>query len=148
MPKSSRNTALFVAFALLPGACSLFENDSAPLSTGVYALASYNGQGLPFDLGPEPPKGTNPGGCPILITGGRISIVAETRTFSYSYDIRNGCTNELMSQPGLQGVYEGTGGELTFIVTRADGQVFRHAGTLSSSRIVLDSGDERLTFRR
>jgi hypothetical protein len=94
------------------------------------------------------PKGENPGGCPVLISAGRLQIYAESSTFFFQYDIRNGCTQEPMSQQGLQGSYEQDGRRLTFIIARTDGETFRHGGSVSASSIVFRSVDEVLEFAR
>ena len=118
---------LSVAFLLGVEACQA-TTAPQPLSSGVYAMQAYNGSALPYEFATSPPKGENPGGCPILITAGRLSIDAVQGTFNYSYDIRNGCTQELMSQPGLQGSFEQHEGQLTFTVTRSDGITYHIRG--------------------
>lgn len=146
MPLSA---STFTSAVLLLGAqaCS---NGTAPqpLSSGMYAMQAYNGAALPYEFATSPPKGQNPGGCPILITAGRLSIHAVQGTFNYSYDIRNGCTQELMSQPGLQGSFEQHEGQLTFTVTRSDGITFHHQGSLTDSSLTFESDDEVLRFTR
>lgn len=118
------------------------------LASGAYALERYNDSALPFDLGPSPPNGNQPSGCPILITDGRLTINKAARMYAFSYSIRNGCTMEFMSQLGLQGTYELDGSRLTFRVAGVDGEVFENAGTLTSKYIIFATEDEVLHFAR
>lgn len=142
--RASRGTLVL----LLVAGCSSSTTAPPPLVTGSYSLVKYNGHQLPYNTGPMPPKGQNPGGCPVLVTEGRLEINAELSTFWFQYDLRNGCTQELMSQLGLQGTYEQQGRKFTFIVTRSDGAVFRHDGSVSASSIVFQAEDEVLEFSR
>jgi hypothetical protein len=131
----------FICIAMIGGCTSATE----PLSAKSYPLERYNGASLPIDLGELGPKGSGSSSCHFFITGGRLSI-SNPNSFSYTYDIRNGCTQALMSQPGLQGTYEQRGSEITFTVTRVDGMITTYGGLVSQSRIVFRSPDEVLEF--
>lgn len=140
---------LLVASVLFASGCELFSASGASaLATGSYNLVSYNGTSLPSDLGSIPSKGANPDGCALRIVAGRLTLEASVKTFFYSYDIHNGCSNEFMSRPSLQGSYEQSGRELVLVVRSADGVEFRHSGSLRGSKIVFEVGDETLEFVR
>src|SRR5687768_10243800 len=98
------------------------------LDAGSYQMIKYNGESLPHDLGPLPPKGSGSPGCNFYIAAGELSLSVH-RTFSYRYDIVNGCTNRVMSRPGLQGTYSQEDGQITFVVTRVDGIVTTYNGS-------------------
>jgi hypothetical protein len=119
-----------------------------PLVTGTLPLATYNGARLPYNLGPMPPKGENPGGCPVLIAEGALDINIAQGSFSYYYEIRNGCTQEVMSRPGLFGSFVQEGRNITFTVTRTDGIVTHYPGSVSNSSVTFRSDDEVLVFTR
>lgn len=118
------------------------------LSSATLALHRYNGQRLPFNTGPMPPKGQNPGGCPVLITEGSIVIDASLKRFSFWYQIRNGCTQEAMSQPSVYGSYLQAGSDITYTVTGADGLTWHYHGSVSNTSVTFESPNEALEFRR
>lgn len=143
-----RSFGLALALGALGGCSSSGTTAPQPLVTATMPLTSYNGARLPYDLGPMPPKGENPGGCPILITAGALDINTAQSSFSYYYEIHNGCTQELMSRPGLFGSYVQEGRSITFTVTRTDGVVALYTGSVTHSSVTFRSDDEVLEFTR
>lgn len=143
-----RSLGLALALGPLAGCSSSGATAPQPLVTATLPLNSYNGARLPYSLGPMPPKGENPGGCPILITTGALDINTTQGSFSYFYEIHNGCTQELMSRPGLFGSYVQDGRTITFTVTRTDGIVTHYTGSVTNSSVTFRSDDEVLEFRR
>jgi|SRR5687767_5446925 len=139
--------AIFIASAAL--VLSSCENSTAPpLVTGLYKMVRYDGHSLPYEIGGSNPKGNSSGGCPVSIAQGRLSIFADAGTFALTYDYQNGCTQELMSQVGVQGKYIADGANLTFIVTRTDGVRIESRGHLTSSTISYENEGLVLLFER
>jgi hypothetical protein len=143
-----RSLGLALALGAPAGCSSSGATAPQPLITATMPLNSYNGARLPYSLGPMPPKGENPGGCPILITTGALDINTTQDSFSYFYEIHNGCTQELMSRPGLFGSYVQDGRTITFTVTRTDGIVTHYTGSVTNSSVTFRSDDEVLEFTR
>ncbi len=143
-----RRRHLPVAGLLLLCACAGSPTGgNAPLRSGVYPLRAYNGDALPADQGPMPPKGNNTGACALLVSSGSLRLTLEQHTFSYQYQYQNGCTLELMSEITLSGAVDQSGGGLVFRVTRVDGEV-RFTGSVEAQAIVVRNGDEVLEFAR
>jgi len=142
-----RSLGLALALGAL-GSCSSSTTAPQPLVSATLPLNSYNGATLPYSLGPLPPKGENPGGCSILITAGALDISLTQSSFSYYYEIHNGCTQELMSRPGLFGSYVQDGRNITFTVTRTDGVVTHYPGSVTNTTVIFRSDDEVLEFTR
>lgn len=139
----------FVLACVTMGACGGSGTTAPqPLVTGTLPLTTYNGARLPYNLGPMPPKGENPGGCPILIAEGALDINATQHSFSYYYEIRNGCTQEVMSRPGLFGAFVQDGRNITFTVTRSDGIVTLYDGSVTNTSVTFRTNDEVLVFSR
>lgn len=143
-----RSLGLALGIAALANCSSSGTTAPEPLVTATLALASYNGARLPYDMGPMPPKGNDPGGCSIVITQGALDINAVQRSFSYYYELHNGCTQELLSKPGLFGTYVQDGRHITFTVTRTDGIVTQYDGTVTNTSVTFRTDDEVLVFSR
>lgn len=85
--------------------------------------------------------GQNPGGCHILVTAGSLTIDTAQMAFSYAYDVRDACDQRLLSQPSLSGTFEQHGRDISFVVSRVDGDI-RFGGSLLSDGILVRNGDE------
>jgi len=126
--------------------CTGATHPDPPLvAGGTYELLRYNGNSLPYYVGPMPPTGSGSNNCIVVIVSGQLVLTAQG-TFWYGLEIHDGCSPRPIYRPGLQGAFEQRGDEVTFFVAQADGGQARYYGSVSEDRIVFRGPDETLEF--
>ena len=115
------------------------------LQSGVYPLQAYNGKPLPADFSLIPPKippGVEPErfrACMHVVTGGSLTLDAEARRFSFTYDVWSPCDRAFLPKGTTSGTFEQHGNDLVFQLTRGNrSETFQ--GSVGPSSITLYRG--------
>lgn len=135
-----------VAFAFAN--CVTFQHLSplTELQSGTYPLLSFNEHRVPVAMGILGPKGGQGATCRLMLVEGALTLDTTLNTFSYYFDIREGCERRLVSRETVSGTFQRDGARFTFRIPGADrSPSFR--GTVEARRIVLSYNDE-LVFAR
>ena len=135
-----------LAVAGLFAACSSLN---APVvETSVWALVSVNGQTVPYDEGPEPPRPNVSTPCNSLLTRGQLSLVSETSTFEFWYEHGSTCTDRVLGRSGATGTYRVSGGNLELKASIGPGEFETYRAVVRGGTIDLPSRFYHLKFSR
>lgn len=128
-------------------ACS----DSAePLQLGgSFALATIDARSLPADIGPVGPTTGTGGGleCRVIVPSGALTIDSGSNAFVFTYEMRNSCSNSVLSRPTTSGTFTRSGTALTFASPTGSG-VATFNGVIEGSAIRIEDGIHTYVFRR
>ena len=151
MIRETASARVLLVFRLLCAAFAAACSDSAEpirVLVGDYSLMSYGGLPLPVDLGAIPDRLTGEStNCRLVITDGHLHLAAEVSSFAYAYDVRNSCSQQLMSRPTSSGSYRQDGDALFFDVPARD-TTFHFAGHIVGTSITVDHEGTILRFQR
>lgn len=115
---------------------------------GTFPLVSVNERTIPYDDGAVPPRPGVDASCRILLVRGRLTLEADTRLFSLSYDFLESCTGRELGTSGSTGMFAQSGSRLSLTSNLGDGNTDTRAGTVRPSRIRVEDRFYVLEFAR
>jgi hypothetical protein len=128
------------------GAC---QDATAPMIVdGDYPLVRLNGQRLPFDFGPLPPRPGTSTECHELLTSGLLRVARAQGTFELTYEKRDSCNDRLLGTAGSFGSYRQNGAQLVLTADLGGGRSEDYIGTVQGSEIEVADRFYDYTFGR
>jgi hypothetical protein len=117
---------------------------------GEYSLVRLNGQPLPFDLGPLPPRprSSTLTECRERLTSGLLRVSRAQGAFELTYETRVSCDNRLLGTAGSFGSYRQNGAQLVLTADLGGGRSEDYAGKVRGSEIDVAGRFFDFTFKR
>jgi hypothetical protein len=115
---------------------------------GTFPLVSVNDRAVPYDDGAVPPRPGLDANCRILLVRGRLTLDAETRGFSLSYDFLESCSGRELGTSGSTGTFAQSGARLSLTSDLGEGKTDTRPGTVGASRIRVEDRFYLFEFER
>lgn len=130
--RTTRLLSRALTMCIATGACG---SPAAPDMSMHYSLAMVNGNALPYDQGPLPPRPGTGDACHLLLFTGELEFEPSSSTYSLRYSHKDSCTDLPLGTSGSSGAYRVDGRRVLFEADLGEGRTESYVGTLDDESI-------------